>query len=298
MLRCLIVLLIIFFSTAKVKAQDRVSLLDTITVLVKAQAKYEISNSYFSFLDEIKYYNWVYTKKISRVKSTLKTSGIILHNYTLGLEYKNYAVLFDVATSEISPFEIKGDYKDESDSSIGELKRSVLNYTISFRYKWKILNLRFGYESNEINLDGVGTVNPNTGRTLLDGKYNLTSLIAGGGIEFKFKGFKMTHNLFTSVRGKLNSNFSVADTTLLGQEQHIVYSQKYKSFNGNVRTLSYIAELKYEFKRVAVMLLYEYNFIKGKGIIEDTSYRGDVNKSDGTFKETSHRIGIGFMLSL
>ncbi len=89
----------------------------------------------------------------------------------------------------------------------------------------------------------------------------------------------MMHNLFISIQGKLNYNFLVADTTLC--QGIIAYHLKMKSFDGKVRTLSYIAELKYEFGKVAVILLYRYNFLKSKDI----------------FKETSHRLGVGFMLT-
>ncbi len=278
-MRYIILIFIIFFSTVKIKAQNEISLLDSIKISVKAQLIREISSSYFSFLDEIRYYDWLYTKKISRVKSTLRTSGTIPHNYMLGLEYKNFGVFFDVSTSEISPFNIEGDYRDENDDLIGELKRNVSNYLISFRYKWKILSLRFGYESNEIFFDAVGTVSPNDRSALLDGQCKLTSIIAGSGVQFKFRRLEMMHNLFISIQGKLNYNFLVADTTLLSQG--IVYLYKMKSFDGKVRTLSYIAELKYEFGKVAVILLYRYNFLKSKDI----------------FKETSHRLGVGFMLT-
>ena len=261
--RFIIVLLII----GGLKAQVKFS--------VGMRSLYESTTSHFSFLDKVKYYDWLYTGEISGIKSDLKTSGVILHNYKITASRGKFSLSFDVSTSEVSPFDLRGDYMDENENKIGRLKRSVLNYSVSFGYSFDLLGLRFGYISKRASLDAVGVVEPNYGRGLLKGAYNLKAFVFTGVFRLRFKNLTMTNNLTASIYGRLSYNFSVSDTAKF---RSIVYINKNKSFNGGVGVLSYAGKLRYAFGNFAIIFSYGYIFSKS----------GDV------FKEYSHKAGFGF----
>jgi len=275
-----VLFLLMLLNSASIEAQDKFP----IRVSVKAQPLYEVSTTYFSFLDGVKYYyeyyGEFYAREMRELESKLKTSGVVLHNYVFDVNYKSFALFLGVSTSKISPFFIRGYHRAEGYYIVGKLQRNTHNFSIGFKYNWKVLSLHLGYEYNIESISSVGVRFSNFGWALLSGGYRIGALTTGGGFKVRLGQFKISQDLTTSILGNLNYSFGMQDTA--ASEHRILYIHKYRYFHGGVSVLSYAAELGYEHNKVGITLLYAYNFTKSRDI----------------FKRAIHRFGVGLKLKL
>jgi hypothetical protein len=273
-----VLLILALLSYFPAKAQDESS----IKISLKAQPMYDVSNVYFSFLEGVKFYyeDWS-TKEMKVLEPNLKTSGLVLHNYLVEMDYKDFTFSLKASTSKISPFFIRGYHRVEDEVLgkviVGDISRNTHSFSVGVRYNWKILNFHFGYEYDIENLSSVAT-GQLFGTALLSGRNEIGALTTGAGIKVGFGRFNLTGELSMSILGKLNYGFGFQDTTIFGNRVGSVH--KYTDFNGKVNVFSYGFGLGYEGSKVGIMLRYAYNFAKSGSI----------------FRRTTHRFGLGFML--
>ena len=85
-----IILFIVLLRIATLNAQDK-NLLSIINVqfFIKVQPNYEIVNSYFPFLSNVKVYKFELERQVLNVIPNIRSSGPIFYDFDLGLVWKN-----------------------------------------------------------------------------------------------------------------------------------------------------------------------------------------------------------------